>query len=167
MRAVIVPLMLILSIPMVAFAASWMLVLPESLLNVGATRAGHGLCTGAQMATMHPSPSRSVATTLDEVGGPGGDPSDHGNTSRPRAADSSRSRSRPLAGGAQTPSSPSSAPVGSERSPDVGSVAHPPPMASHIPTRALAESQLITTPPDRRGSLFTEGQVPSPHASGR
>ena len=71
MRAVLVPLMLILSSSMMALAwlghlhfkdrwsfwmalaASWMLVLPEYLLNVGATRAGHGLYTGAQMATMH------------------------------------------------------------------------------------------------------------------
>jgi len=37
----------------VALAASWLLVLPEYLLNVSATRMGHGLFTGAQMATIH------------------------------------------------------------------------------------------------------------------
>ncbi len=36
-----------------ALAVSWLIVLPEYLLNVGATRAGHGLYTGAQMATIH------------------------------------------------------------------------------------------------------------------
>jgi uncharacterized protein (DUF486 family) len=36
-----------------ALAASWLIVLPEYILNVGATRAGHGIYTGAQMATIH------------------------------------------------------------------------------------------------------------------
>jgi len=36
-----------------ALGASWLLVLPEYLLNVGATRMGHGIFTGAQMATIH------------------------------------------------------------------------------------------------------------------
>jgi len=71
MRVVLVPLMLITSSLMMAFAwlghlkykatwsfafalgASWLLVLPEYLLNVGATRWGHGAYTGAQMATMN------------------------------------------------------------------------------------------------------------------
>ncbi len=36
-----------------ALAVSWLIVLPEYLLNVAATRMGHGLYTGAQMATVH------------------------------------------------------------------------------------------------------------------
>jgi uncharacterized protein len=36
-----------------ALGVSWLIVLPEYLLNVGATRAGYGLYTGAQMATIH------------------------------------------------------------------------------------------------------------------
>jgi uncharacterized protein (DUF486 family) len=38
---------------LVALAASWLLVLPEYVLNVGATRYGYGTYTGAQMASMH------------------------------------------------------------------------------------------------------------------
>ena len=71
MRAIFVPLMLVLSSSLMAvawlghlrfkdkwsffaaLAASWLLVLPEYVLNVMATRAGHGIYTGAQMATMH------------------------------------------------------------------------------------------------------------------
>ena len=71
MRAVVVPLMLILSSSMMAvawlghlrfrdkwgffaaLAASWLIVLPEYLLNVGATRMGHGTWSGAKMATIH------------------------------------------------------------------------------------------------------------------
>jgi hypothetical protein len=37
----------------IALAASWLLVLPEYALNVGATRLGYGLYSGAQMATIH------------------------------------------------------------------------------------------------------------------
>jgi len=37
----------------VALGASWLLVLPEYILNVSATRMGHGMYTGAQMATIH------------------------------------------------------------------------------------------------------------------
>jgi uncharacterized protein len=36
-----------------ALALSWMLVLPEYVLNVGATRYGFGTYTGAQMASFH------------------------------------------------------------------------------------------------------------------
>jgi uncharacterized protein len=36
-----------------ALAASWAIVLPEYLLNVFATRMGHGRFTGAQMAAFH------------------------------------------------------------------------------------------------------------------
>lgn len=36
-----------------ALGVSWLIVLPEYLLNVGATRMGHGLYSGAQMATIH------------------------------------------------------------------------------------------------------------------
>lgn len=36
-----------------ALAMSWMLVLPEYMLNVGATRYGYGVYSGAQMATFH------------------------------------------------------------------------------------------------------------------
>jgi uncharacterized protein (DUF486 family) len=37
----------------VALALSWAIVLPEYVLNVAATRYGHGLFTGAQMGTFH------------------------------------------------------------------------------------------------------------------
>lgn len=37
----------------VALGLSWMVVLPEYVLNVFATRYGHGMFTGAQMAAMH------------------------------------------------------------------------------------------------------------------
>jgi uncharacterized protein (DUF486 family) len=37
----------------VALGVSWMLVLPEYVLNVGATRYGYGTYTGAQMASFH------------------------------------------------------------------------------------------------------------------
>lgn len=68
---VLVPLMLLFSSSMMATAwlghlrfkddwsfwmalgASWLLVLPEYMLNVGATRLGHEIYTGAQMATIH------------------------------------------------------------------------------------------------------------------
>jgi len=71
MRFYIVPLMLLASSALMATAwlghlkfkdswtfwvallASWLLVLPEYILNVGATRMGHGMYTGAQMATIH------------------------------------------------------------------------------------------------------------------
>lgn len=36
-----------------ALAISWMLVLPEYMLNVWATRFGYGTYSGAQMATFH------------------------------------------------------------------------------------------------------------------
>jgi len=36
-----------------ALGASWFLVLPEYILNVTATRMGHGVYSGAQMATIH------------------------------------------------------------------------------------------------------------------
>lgn len=36
-----------------ALAMSWLLVLPEYVLNVAATRWGYGTYTGAQMATFH------------------------------------------------------------------------------------------------------------------
>ncbi len=36
-----------------ALALSWLLVLPEYVLNVGATRYGYGTYTGAQMASFH------------------------------------------------------------------------------------------------------------------
>lgn len=36
-----------------ALAFSWLLVLPEYVLNVAATRYGFGTYTGAQMATFH------------------------------------------------------------------------------------------------------------------
>ncbi len=36
-----------------ALAASWLLVLPEYVLNVGATRYGYGTYNGAQMASFH------------------------------------------------------------------------------------------------------------------
>ena len=37
----------------VALAASWLLVLPEYFLNVFATRWGHGVYSGAQMASLN------------------------------------------------------------------------------------------------------------------
>jgi uncharacterized protein (DUF486 family) len=37
----------------VALAMSWAIVLPEYILNVTATRWGHGTFTGAQMAAFH------------------------------------------------------------------------------------------------------------------
>lgn len=36
-----------------ALGASWLLVLPEYILNVAATRFGYGTYTGAQMASFH------------------------------------------------------------------------------------------------------------------
>src|SRR5262249_54300486 len=36
-----------------ALGASWLLVLPAYVLNVGATRYGYGTCNGAQMASFH------------------------------------------------------------------------------------------------------------------
>lgn len=36
-----------------ALLFSWMIVLPEYLLNVGATRLGHGVYSGAQMGAVH------------------------------------------------------------------------------------------------------------------
>lgn len=36
-----------------ALAASWLLVLPEYVLNVAATRFGYGTYSGAQMASFH------------------------------------------------------------------------------------------------------------------
>jgi uncharacterized protein (DUF486 family) len=36
-----------------ALAISWLLVLPEYVLNVAATRYGYGTFSGAQMATFH------------------------------------------------------------------------------------------------------------------
>lgn len=69
-RALIVPLMIFLSGGFMAFAwlghlrlrsrgfyfallMSWLIVLPEYLLNVTATRLGYGLYTGSQMAMFH------------------------------------------------------------------------------------------------------------------
>lgn len=37
----------------IALAMSWAIVLPEYILNVLATRMGHGTYTGAQMAAFH------------------------------------------------------------------------------------------------------------------
>ena len=37
----------------VALSASWLLVLPEYVLNVAATRFGYGTYSGAQMASFH------------------------------------------------------------------------------------------------------------------
>ena len=69
--AVLVPILLILSSTMMAFAwighlkwsdtwsfwtalgVSWAIVLPEYILNVSATRMGEGIYTGAQMASIH------------------------------------------------------------------------------------------------------------------
>jgi uncharacterized protein len=36
-----------------ALGISWLIVLPEYMLNVGATRFGYGAFTGAQMASLH------------------------------------------------------------------------------------------------------------------
>ena len=36
-----------------ALAVSWLIVLPEYALNTGATRAGYGMFSGAQMASIH------------------------------------------------------------------------------------------------------------------
>ena len=36
-----------------ALGVSWLLVLPEYVLNVAATRLGYGIYTGAQMASFH------------------------------------------------------------------------------------------------------------------
>jgi len=36
-----------------ALAISWLMVLPEYVLNVGATRFGYGTYSGAQMASFH------------------------------------------------------------------------------------------------------------------
>ena len=69
MRLFVVPLMLLLSSVLMAFAwlahirfkkarfvvalgASWLLVLPEYVLNVVAIRWGHGTFTGGEMAAM-------------------------------------------------------------------------------------------------------------------
>lgn len=69
--AVLVPLMLVLSSTLMAFAwighlkwshswsfwtalaVSWTIVLPEYILNVAATRMGEGTYTGAQMASFN------------------------------------------------------------------------------------------------------------------
>jgi uncharacterized protein (DUF486 family) len=37
----------------IALAMSWLIVLPEYVLNVAATRYGYGTYTGAQMASFH------------------------------------------------------------------------------------------------------------------
>jgi uncharacterized protein (DUF486 family) len=37
----------------IALGASWLLVLPEYVLNVAATRFGYGTYSGAQMASLH------------------------------------------------------------------------------------------------------------------
>lgn len=70
-KTVLVPLLLILSSSLMAFAwighlkyrdswtfmtaliISWMIVLPEYILNVSATRWGNDIFTGAQMASFH------------------------------------------------------------------------------------------------------------------
>ena len=38
---------------MAALTMSWLLVLPEYVLNTAATRMGHGVWSGAQMAAIH------------------------------------------------------------------------------------------------------------------
>lgn len=38
---------------LVALLGSWLLVIPEYVLNVYATRLGHGIYTGAQMASLN------------------------------------------------------------------------------------------------------------------
>jgi len=71
MKAVLVPLFMLVSSGVMALAwlghlrfrdsigfwtalgASWLLVLPEYILNVAATRFGYGTYTGAQMASFH------------------------------------------------------------------------------------------------------------------
>jgi uncharacterized protein (DUF486 family) len=71
MKLILVPLMLSLSASMMAFAwighlrwektwsfwvalgFSWLIVLPEYVLNVSATRWGKGVFSGAQMASIH------------------------------------------------------------------------------------------------------------------
>jgi uncharacterized protein (DUF486 family) len=71
MNVLIVPAMLVLSAIMMSMAwlghlrfkdswsfwtalgLSWMLVLPEYVLNTAATRMGHGQWSGAQMAAIH------------------------------------------------------------------------------------------------------------------
>ncbi len=71
MKAVLVPVFMFLSSCLMALAwlghlrfrnsigfwtalgASWLLVLPEYVLNVAATRYGYGAYTGAQMASFH------------------------------------------------------------------------------------------------------------------
>ena len=69
--AILVPILLVLSSTMMAFAwighlkwsdtwsfwtalgVSWSIVLPEYILNVSATRMGEGIYSGAQMAAFH------------------------------------------------------------------------------------------------------------------
>ena len=71
MKVILVPLFMLLSSALMALAwlghlryrdsigfwtalgLSWMLVLPEYVLNVAATRFGYGSYTGAQMASFH------------------------------------------------------------------------------------------------------------------
>ncbi|HEX3582066.1 MAG TPA: DMT family protein, partial [Thermoanaerobaculia bacterium] len=71
MKAVVVPVFMFLSSCLMALAwlghlryrdkigfstalgVSWLLVLPEYVLNVGATRFGYGTYSGAQMASFH------------------------------------------------------------------------------------------------------------------
>ncbi len=70
MRAIAVPIMIFLSGAfmatawlghlrirergfLVALALSWLIVLPEYVLNVAATRLGYGTYSGAQMAAFH------------------------------------------------------------------------------------------------------------------
>lgn len=71
MRVILVPAFMFLSSAVMAFAwlghlrfreqigfwaalgASWLLVLPEYMLNVAATRFGYGTYSGAQMASFH------------------------------------------------------------------------------------------------------------------
>jgi uncharacterized protein (DUF486 family) len=71
MKAVMVPVFMFLSSALMALAwlghlrfrdqigfwtalgASWLLVLPEYILNVAATRFGYGTYSGAQMASLH------------------------------------------------------------------------------------------------------------------
>ena len=70
LRLILVPLMLLLSSVVMAFAwlghlrfrryrfvvallASWLLVLPEYLLNVAAIRYGYGVYSGAEMASFN------------------------------------------------------------------------------------------------------------------
>ena len=71
MKAILVPVFMFLSSALMALAwlghlrfrdqigfwtalgASWLLVLPEYVLNVAATRFGYGTYSGAQMASLH------------------------------------------------------------------------------------------------------------------